>query len=115
MLSGHCAGEATTCLQLGRDPYSSRGPGHPPNGFECFYCGSFLVNTVPLSVSVPGSVGSAAHTGFCTLGSHRAGALWQRHSLCQSKHRMGTCMETLCMFWGGQAIFIYLLVCSALL
>lgn len=29
MLSGHFAGEATTCLQLGRDPYSSRGPGHP--------------------------------------------------------------------------------------
>lgn len=38
---------------------------------------------------VPGSVGSAAHTGLFIVGSRRAGAPWQRHSLCRSWRQGG--------------------------
>jgi len=38
---------------------------------------------------VPGSVGSAAHTGLFIVGSHRAGAPWQRHGTRWSWHQDG--------------------------
>lgn len=62
---------------------------------------------------VPCSVGSAAHTGLFIVGSHGAGAPWQRRTLhrswCQEGRLHGDPVHGL--GW----VFIYLLVCSALL
>lgn len=86
---------------------------HPAAGFKCFGRGSppRWARSHRLC-PVASSVGSAARAGLFIVGSHGAG----RGAACaRAGTRTGTCMGSLCTFWGGWGVFIYLLVCSALL
>lgn len=65
--------------------------------------------------AAPGSVGSAAHTGLFIVGSRGAGAPGRGAAHVRAGTRTGTCMGTLRTFCGGQGVFIYFTVCSAVL